>query len=124
MIIKYEYIGSKHLVFIPENTRFDIVYQLFDEEGDEDYSVYLKIHGEPPIPLLEVDALCQGRPALPAHGVGALHEMVVDSMILYLLADRPIIDVDGILHAHLDTGVAADWLERGWLQPGDPLLEG
>ena len=88
MYIKYEYIGDRSLLYIPPGKPWSLRFLMFNDDGDEDYSVYLTVGDSKPICVLEVDLFCQGSPNLPYYAVGHLYEDLID-LAAEELADNP-----------------------------------
>lgn len=119
MYIKYEFIGDRNLLFIPSGKHWSLRFLMFDEDGSEDYSVYLTIEGDKPIRILDVDLFCQGNPDLPYYAVGHLYEDLID-LAAEQLASGPILlllDIPDLVRHLVETKYRAIWCERGYVPP-------
>ena len=119
MYIKYEFIGDRNLLFIPSGKHWSLRFLMFDEDGNEDYSVYLTVEGDKPIRVLDVDLFCQGNPDLPYYAVGHLYEDLVN-LAAEQLANGPLLlllDIPDLVRHLVETKYRALWSERGYVPP-------
>ena len=63
MYIKYELIGDRTLLYLPPGKPWSLQFRMFDEDGNEDYSVYLTVDGSEPIPIHPGDTISVARSA-------------------------------------------------------------
>ena len=122
MYIKYEYIGDRTLLSIPADKLWSLRFLMFDEDGNEDYSVYLTAEGSEPIQVLDVDLFCQGSPNLPYYAVGHLYEDLIDAAANQLVSDpdTPLLDIPALVRRLVDTKYRDLWHKRGYV-PADWL---
>ena len=118
MFIKYEYIGDKILINVPDSSVWEIRFRLFNEDGDEDYNLYLTIDGKE-IELRDTDYWCQGRPQLSYRAVGEMYEEIVE-IVTQMIAEEPnlrVIDIDEIEAELIEHKYAQLWLDKGFVKP-------
>ena len=117
MLIKYEYIGDRVIVNVPDSSYWEIRFKLFDDDtGVEDYNLYL-IFGDKEFVLRDTDYWCQGRRDLPYRAVGALYEEIVD-VIAQRIAEDPnlkFLDIEAIEAELIETKYQNKWLEKGYI---------
>lgn len=116
MIIKYEYIGDRAVVYIPDDAQWEIITRSVDEKGYEDNGLYLIVNGEERS-LSDAEAMCAGR-SLPEYEIGALHGDVVDA-VFRRMADDPqlrAIDIEEIIAELLTSKYEKRWAEKGYIE--------
>ena len=116
MYVKYEFIGDKALVNVPDSSLWEIRFRMFSDEGD-DFGLYLIVNGEA-FELRNTDFWCQGRPSLPYTAVGDLYEQIVETVAQRIAADPELrlIDIDAIETELIETRFAKLWLEKGFVK--------
>ena len=122
MYIKYEYIGDRNLLYIPPGKLWSLRFLMFNEDGDEDYSVYLTVDDGKPICILEVDLFCQGNPGLPYYAVGHLYEDLID-LAAEALSDNPslpVLDIPALVRRLVGSKYRDLWFKKGYV-PADWL---
>ena len=120
MYIKYEYIGDRSLIYIPPGKPWSLHFLMFNDNGDEDYSVYLTVDDGKPICILEVDLFCQGNPGLPYYAVGHLYEDLID-LAAEELSDNPslpVLDIPALVRRLVETKYRDLWFKKGYI-PAD-----
>lgn len=119
MYIKYESIGDRNLLFLPEHKAWSLRFRMFNDDGSEDYCVYLTVDGSAPVPVLEPDLFCQGCPDLPYYAVGLLYEDVIDAAAEQIAVDPAlrILDIQDIVHQLVLSKYRDLWLEKGYITP-------
>lgn len=122
MYIKYDYIGDRTLLYLPPDKLWSLRFRMFDEDGDEDYSVYLTVDDGEPICVLDVDLFCQGSPNLPYYAVGHLYEDLIDAAADLLVRDPdlPLLDIPSLARRLVDTKYRDLWFRKGYI-PADWL---
>ncbi len=118
MFIKYEYIGDRILINVPDSSVWEIRFRLFNEDGDEDYNLYLTIDGKE-TELRDTDYWCQGRPQLSYRAVGEMYEEIVET-VAQKIAEEPnlrVIDIDEIEAELIERKYAQLWLDKGFVKP-------
>jgi hypothetical protein len=119
MYIKYEYIGDRTLLHLSPDKPWSLQFRMFDEDGNEDYSVYLTVSGGTPIQILDTDLFCQGCPDLPYYAVGHLYEDVIDAAAEQVSADPNVrvLDIPGIVDQLVASKYRDLWLTKGYIGP-------
>ena len=117
MYIKYEFIGDRNLIFIPDNKLWSLRFRMFDEDGNEDYSVYLTVEGSDPIRILDVDQFCQGNPDLPYYAVGHLYEDLIDTAAEQIRTNPAecVLDISDLVSQLVLSKYKAIWVEKGYI---------
>lgn len=116
MLIKYEYIGDRVIMNVPDNSYWEIRFKLFNDGGLDDYNLYL-IMDDREIELRDTDYWCSGRD-LPYTEVGALYEEIVE-VIAERIAREPnlkLIDIDAIEAELIASKYEKRWLEKGFIK--------
>ena len=116
MLLKYDYIGDQILVNLPDNEYWELRFKLFNDEGCEDYNLYL-IYRDKETEIRETEYWTQGRPALPYHAVGALYEEIVVVISQRLAADPTlkIIDIKAIESELIKQKYEKLWSEKNYI---------
>ena len=117
MIIKYEYIGDKIIVNVPDNAYWEIRFRLFDKDtGADDYNLYL-IFGDKEFVLRDTEYWCQGR-KLPYTAVGALYEEIIEVIAerIALNPDLKFLDIEAIESELIESKYEKKWLEKGYIE--------
>ncbi len=119
MYIKYEDAGDRVLLHVPRDCFWTLKFQMFDEDGCEDYSVSLCPDGKEPIRILEADWLCQGNPGLPCYAVGHLYEELIDKVAGYIEnhSDANLLDIPRFVKELLHEKYEGLWRAKGYLSP-------
>ena len=121
MILKYEDIGDRVIMNLPDSACWEIRFRLFGEDtGCDDYNLYL-IYGDKEIVLRDTEYWCQGRRDLPYTAVGALYEEIVEVIgkKLALDPDLRIIDIEAIEEELIAAKYEKKWIEKGYIKPSD-----
>ncbi len=117
MFIKYEYLGDKVIMNLQSEANWKICFKLFDDEGCEDYNLYL-ITDEETVVLRDVEYWCQGRPDLRYTAIGELFEEIVD-VIAHKLEHEPdirVIDIPAIENKLIEEKYEKMWMEKGFIK--------
>ncbi len=116
MLLKYDYIGDQILVNLPDNEYWELRFKLFNDEGCEDYNLYL-IYRDKETEIRETEYWTRGRPALPYHAVGALYEEIVVVISQRLAADPTlkIIDIKAIESELIKQKYEKLWSEKNYI---------
>lgn len=113
MYICYENI-DKRIIYIPENKYWEIVYKPFDDEGNEDGSIYLLV-GEEEYVIRDLDYWCMGRENLPCSAVERLYEEILDEISEMLLKNISLIDIYSIENKLIENKYKQLWLDSGYI---------
>lgn len=122
MYIEYELIGDRTLLYLPPGKPWSLQFRMFDEDGSEDYSVYLTVDGGEPIQVLDVDLFCQGSPDLPYYAVGHLYETLIDAVAEHLMDNpgTPLLDIPDLVRRLIEGKYYDLWHKKGYI-PADWL---
>ena len=117
MFVKYDNCGDNTIVNVPDSVTWKICYKLFDEDGNDDYNLYL-IVGDETVLLRDTDYWCQGRPNLPHFTVGNLYEEIVDAIVAKIENDPNlrVIDISSIESKLLEEKYEKLWIEKGYVE--------
>ena len=116
MIIKYGFVGDRAVIYVPDNTQWEIITRSVNDKGYEDYGLYLIVDGKERI-LSEADSWCSGR-NIPEYEIGALHEDVVDVVFKQMAGDSEVrgIDIEEIIAELLNATYEKRWKEMGYIE--------
>ena len=117
MFVKYEVCDDNIIINVPDSVTWKICYKVFDDDGNEDYSLYL-IVGDEIILIRDVEYWCQGRPNLPYQAVGYLYEEIVDVIASKIETESNLrmIDISEIESELLYGKYEKDWIENGYVK--------
>lgn len=117
MFIKYDDCGDNIILNVPNTKSWKICYKLFNDNGEDDYALYLIVEAET-ILLRDTNYWCQGRPELSYAAVGSMYEEIVD-IIASKIENEPnlqLIDIPTIERKLLSETYEQKWIEKGYIK--------
>ena len=116
MIMKYQFAGTRGVVYIPDNTHWEIMTRSVNDSGYDDNGLYLIVDGQE-YGLSDADAWRAGR-SIPEYEIGALHEDVVNAVFKRMVDDSALraIDIEEIITELLTAKYEKRWAERGYIK--------
>ena len=117
MFIKYEDCGDSIIIHLPDSVCWRICFKLFDDNGNDDYGLYLNIEDKT-ILLRDTENWCQGRPNLSYTEVGSMYEEILD-IIASKIENEPnlrMIDIPAIENKLLEEKYEKRWIEKGYVE--------
>ena len=119
MLIRFQLMGEDNLISIPDTMPWRLVRKLFDNDGYDDYGLYLILNGEE-IQLRDAQELCDGRD-IPLSAVGQLHYDMIDE-IIRLLIETPkteFICLEDLEAELLQNKYKKLWIDKGYIHPDE-----
>lgn len=112
MIIKYEYIGEKVILNIPEGTIYKFFCNSIDEDGFYDYNIYFWSKDTDDIEIIHLNYL------MTDYGVDSLYldilcNRIIDEILHELQTYNPFIDMEKLWERVFERDFEQEWRDKG-----------